>query len=49
MTKLTFVLGLLDHLSNHSLHNSNIAIESTSNEASEKSNPVAFGETEDQT
>lgn len=47
--KFTFVLGLLDHLSNHGLHDSNIAVESTSNEASEQSNPVAFGETEDQT
>jgi hypothetical protein len=43
------VLRLLDHLSDHSLHDSNISVQSTSNEASKKSNPVAFGETEDQT
>jgi hypothetical protein len=49
VAKLTFVLGLLDHLSNHGLHDSNIAIESTSNEASEQRNPVAFGKTKDQT
>jgi hypothetical protein len=49
VAKLTFVFGLLDHLSNHGLHDSNIAIESTSNEASEQRNPVAFGKTEDQT
>lgn len=45
---LTFVFRLLDHLSNHGLHDRNVAIQSTSNETGQESHPVAFGQTEDQ-
>ena len=46
VAKLTFVFRLLDHLSDHGLHDRDIAVQSTSNKSSEKSHPVALGQTE---
>ena len=42
------MLRLLDHLRNHGLHNSDVAVQSTSNETSQQGNPVALGQTKDQ-
>ena len=46
VANLTFVFRFLDHLSDHGLHDRNIAVQSASNEACEESHPVALGQTE---
>jgi len=46
VAKLTFVFRLLDHLSDHGLHDRDVAVEGTSNETSQESHPVALGHTE---
>ena len=45
VAKLTFVFRLLDHLSDHGLHDRDIAVQSASDETCEKSHPVALGQT----
>jgi hypothetical protein len=45
VAKLTFVFRLLDHLSNHGLHDRNVAVQSASNETGKESDPVGLGQT----
>jgi hypothetical protein len=46
---LTLVSWVLDHLGDHCLHDSNVSVQSTTNESRQESNPEGTCHTEDDT